>query len=432
MIDAPIAAGLRDRLAYAGERMAAQRHLLAVRDGVIAALPLILIGSTFLLLAQPPSARLQAWLAPYAPALLAPYRMLGGLVALYACFGTARSLARSYDLDELGVSLIALASFLLAVGVAPLEGGGWGIAAERLGAAGLFGALAIALASVELQRFFVRRRWTVRLPPSVPDAIGKSFVSIVPGFASIIAIWLLVHVVGADLVGLLAQLVRPLIGASDSLPGALFLVLTDGVMWLFGVHPMAAMAAVKPIWLSMLAENMAAAAAGEAVPHVATREMFLWFVWQGGSGGTLAAALLLLRARSASLRVVGKLGIVPSLFNVNEPILFGLPVVMNPRFVVPFLIAPLITATTAFTAMSVGWVARPRLEVLWTLPAPLGAFLSTGGDPAAVVLQLFNLGVAAAIWWPFVRAYDQALVAREAAETGDAEVEAEGPTLQAG
>lgn len=409
-------AGLKARLAAFADVLGRQPHLLAVRDGVVAALPLVLIGSLFLLVAQPPSKLLQEAVAPWMPKLLVPYRMLGGLISLYVCFGTARSLARRYGLDELGAAVMALASFLTALAPVSLEGGhGWGVAAERLGAGGLFGALTIAIGSVELQRFFAARRWTIRLPGGAPDAIVNSFASIIPGFVSVTAVWLVVHVAGLDVVGLLAGLIAPLVGATDSLPGVLLLCLVDSVMWLLGVHPMAVLAAAKPLWLSMLTVNQEAAAAGLPLPHVATREFFLWFVWQGGSGGTLAVALLLLRAKSAMLRTVGKLGFVPALFNINEPILFGAPIVMNPRLAAPFVLAPAVTATVAYTAMSLGLVARPRLDVLWTLPTPLGAFLTTGGDVPALVLQLVNLGIAAAIWWPFLRAYDRTLLAREPA-----------------
>ena len=403
----------RARLERIGDLLGRQPHLTAVRDGVVAALPLVLIGSTFLLVAQPPSRLLQELAAPHVGTLLVPYRMLGGLISLYVCFGTARSLARRYCLDELGVPLMAVASFLVALGPVELQAGGWGIAAERLGAGGLFGALAIAIASVEIQRAIAARNLTIRLPPSAPEAIGKSFASIVPGFASVAGCWILVHLVGFDLVAALETLVRPLVGVSDSLAGVLVLCLVDSAMWMIGLHPMALLAPLKPIWLAMLTENMEAAAAGAALPHVATREFFLWFVWQGGSGGTLAAALLLLRARSGTLKAVGRLGFVPALFNVNEPLLFGIPVVMNPRVAVPFVVAPLVSATTTWFAMSAGWVARPRLDVLWTLPAPVGAFLSTGGDAAALALQLINLALAAAIWWPFLRAWDRALLAKE-------------------
>lgn len=403
----------RDRLEAFADRLGRQPHLGAVRDGVVAALPMVLIGSTFLLVAQPPSVALQELVADRVQEILLPWRMLGGLIALYVCFGTARSLARHHRLDELGVPLMAVASFLVAVGPVQVEGGGWGLSAERLGAAGLFGALAIALASVELQRWIAARHLTIRLPDKAPEAIVASFASIVPGLASIVGTWALVHLLGFDLVAGLERMARPLVGATDSLPGVLALCLVDSGMWLIGLHPLALMAPLKPIWLAMLAENMNAAATGAPLPHLATREFFLWFVWQGGSGGTLALAILLVRARSRTLKTVGRLGFVPALFNVNEPLLFGVPVVMNPRVAVPFVVAPLLSATTTWFAMSAGWVARPRLDVLWTLPAPVGAFLSTGGDVAAVVLQLANLAMSMAVWWPFVRAWDRKLAEGE-------------------
>lgn len=413
-------ARLKAGLARMADALGKQRHLMAVRDGVVAALPLVLIGSLFLLVAQPPSKYLQDAVAPWVPKLLVPYRMLGGLISLYVCFGTARSLARRYGLEELGTALMAVASFLTALAPVSLAGGqGWGVAAERVGAGGLFGALAIALGSVEVQRFFTKRKWTIRLPGGAPEAIVHSFASIVPGFVSVATTWAIVHLVGLDLVGLLAGLVAPLVGVTDSLFGVLALTLVDSFMWLLGVHPMAVLAAAKPLWLQMLASNMEAAAAGLPLPHVATREFFLWFVWQGGSGGTLAVALLLLKAKSAMLKTVGRLGIVPALFNINEPILFGAPIVMNPRLAIPFVLAPLVSAATAFTAMSLDLVARPRLDVLWTLPAPVGAFLSTGGDVRALVLQLVNLALAAGIWWPFLRAYDRTILARERTVAGN-------------
>jgi PTS system cellobiose-specific IIC component len=391
---------------------------VAVRDGVIAALPLVLVGSFFLLLAQPPSATLQGLAAGHLDTLLLPYRMLSGVVGLYVCFGVARALARSYGLEELGASLVAVASFLCCQQPAPLVEGGWGLAASRLGAGGLFGAISVALVSVEVQRLVARRGWIVRLPASVPEPIAQSFAAIVPAFCSILAVWLLVHGLGVDVLGLVSLAVAPLVGATDSLPGVMVLSLVDSALWLLGIHPVAILGALKPILLSMLTENMAAAAEGRAIPYVATREFFLWFVWQGGSGGTLAAALLLFRARSSALRVVGKVGIVPALFNINEPLLFGLPVVMNPRLAIPFLLGPLATSAISYGAMAAGFVGAPRLEVLWTLPAPIGAYLATGGDLRAVALQSANLALSMAIWWPFLRAWDRRLAAGSSADSG--------------
>lgn len=404
----------RARLSRLADALARQRHLVAVRDGVVASLPLVLVGSAFLLLAQPPIPSLHARLEPWSELLLVPYRVLGGAIGLYVCFAVARALARTYGLDEAGAPLVALASFLVAQTPARLEGGGLGLSLTAIGPGGLFGAIAIGLLSVEVQRAVSSRGWVLRLPPSVPEAIGRSFEAIVPALVSVTVVWAVVHLGGVDLLGAVAAWIAPLVAATDSLVGAWTLVLIDGTLWLLGIHPVAILGAVKPLWLSMLTENMAAKAAGLPLPHVATREFFLWFVWQGGSGGTLAVALLLSKARSRELRGVGRLGLVPALFNVNEPLLFGLPVVMNPRFAVPFLLAPLASATTTYLAMSLGLVARPHLEVLWTLPAPVGAYLATGGDARAILLQMTNLAVSLGIWWPFVRAWDRRLAARDA------------------
>jgi cellobiose PTS system EIIC component len=414
--------GRRGQLAAFADRLAREPHLLAVRDGVVAALPLVLIGSFFLLLAQPPSKALQEWLAGFVFAdgrslvqvLLVPQKMLTGLIALYVCFGAARSLARHFALDELGVPIMAVASFLVCSPMVRVDGA-WMLPAQRLGSEGLFGALLVALGSVHLQRWVIGKGLTIRLPGGAPDAIVKSFASILPGFASVALVWLLVHLARLDLVEGPSHAIKPLVHATNHVGGALVVVLIDSCMWLLGVHPTAILSVLKPVWLKMIAANQEAATAGEVLPNIATREFFLWFVWQGGSGGTLAVALLLIRARSATLRAVGKLGIVPSLFNINEPILFGAPVVMNPRLAVPFIVAPLVSAITAFVAMSAGLVDRPRLDVIWTLPAPIGALLTTGGDWRAVVLQLTNLGLAALIWWPFLRAYDRTLLEREQA-----------------
>lgn len=414
----------RARLAAFADRLAREPHLMAVRDGVVAALPLVLIGSFFLLLAQPPSRALQDWVAgttlpdgrTLLQVLVLPQKMLTGLIAIYVCFGAARSLARQYKLDELGVPIMALASFLTASSWLPLQAGGFGVPVERLGAGGLFGALAIALGSVHVQRLVTGSGLTIKLPGGAPDVIVKSFASIVPGFVSVALTWLLVHVLLIDLVHGPSELVRPLIDATNHLAGVLALCLVDSCMWLLGVHPLAVMSVLKPVWLRMIADNQAAVAAGLEPQHIATREFFLWFVWQGGSGGTLAVALLLLRARSGMLKAVGKLGIVPALFNINEPLLFGAPIVMNPRLAVPFVLAPALSATSAYLCMKAGLVPVPRLDVIWTLPAPVGAYLTTGGSLRAVALQLTNLALAVAVWWPFLRAYDRSLAAREAGE----------------
>jgi PTS system cellobiose-specific IIC component len=411
-------------LAAAGERTSRSIYLLSVRDGIVAVLPLVLIGSFFYLLVEPPLVRV-AWQKAYAlhmagwlPKFIFVFKATTGMISLYAAFSIAYHLARRRDLDSLAAGLIAVSADLaivaplkatLAEGASPV----WVLPLENVGPAGLFVAILIAIYVVEVQRFLVRRNWVIRLPTSVPESVSRSFISLLPAFASIGSLWFVMHGLGVNLFALIAHLSRPLQAVGNSLPGVLLVVLVDSVIWLFGIHAVTILAVMKPIWLAMLTQNMEAALAGQPIPNVAPREFYLWFVWMGGSGCSLALAIHLLVARSAALRSISKVGIVPALFNINDPLMFGIPVVMNPMLAPPFVIAPLCCAVMAWLAFHFGMVTRPHLDILWTLPAPIGAFGSTG-DPRALLLLAVNFGMAFVIYGPFVRAYDNKLRAQEA------------------
>jgi len=397
-----------------GKTLADSPHLCAIRDGVVAALPIILFSSLLLLLAAPPLPGLARLLAPWSPALSLGVKALNGGISIYVAFGCAQSLARRRGIDPVGPAILAAAALLLAA--ASPDGG---VAIDRLNQTGLFAGLVLGLASAELVALAERRQLTIRMPAGVPDAIARSFATLVPAFALLTLVFGL-RFLGFDLLGATQALAKPLVSVAGSFGGVLLVSLCDAGLYYLGVHPGGVIAAFQPLWLSMLAENQAARLAGQVLPHIANREFFLWFVWQGGSGGTLALMLCLLAARAKSLRALARLAVIPSLFNINEPLLFGLPIVLNPTLVVPFLLGPLVSASVAYFVFSLGWVSRPAYEVLWTLPAPVGAFLSCA-DPRAVALELFTLGIGCALWWPFVRRLDRRRLADEehARESGE-------------
>jgi PTS system cellobiose-specific IIC component len=400
---------VRERLRAFGEALGKQPHLMSVRDGVVGSLPLILLGSLFLLLAQPPWPALSRFLPP-APRLLAVYAACAGLISIYACAATALSLARRREADPVASVTTALAVFLIMQHPVNKT-----LSMATLGASGLFPSFAAAIFAVETIHFFGQRKWGIKLGGGAPDVVVRSFAALLPTVSSVTLVWFVVHVMGIDLAGGIAAIFKPLLIGGDSLIAVILVVLIDSALWLIGVHGLAVLAAIKPLWLAALAENMAAASSGQPPPHIFTQEFFIWFTWQGGSGVTLAFALLLLFAKSKQLRLVGKTGIVPALFNINEPLLFGAPVVMNGKLAPPFVLAPTVLVTLSWLAMKSGLVRPPYIEVVWTLPAPIGAYLSAGGDLRAVVLQLANLAIAMLIWWPFVRRYDRALLAAEKA-----------------
>ncbi|MFL5321988.1 MAG: PTS sugar transporter subunit IIC [Myxococcaceae bacterium] len=424
-------AAAQKRLQKIGTFFATQRHLIAVRDGVVGALPLVLVGSVFLLLSQAPWME-SAALKDYVPVLLVPYRMLGGVIAVYVTFAAANSLAKSYALDGMACGLLAIAAYFIAAFPMPAlvvdpalpPAGPPSIPVVRLGAGGIFAGLLLAVFSVEVTKLFVRRKWTIRMPPTAPESVVRSFIALLPTFAVVTSVFLVTQLFRFDLIALIENAAKPVLSATGSLPSAIGIVSVDSGLWVLGVHASAALATLRPFWEAMLLQNADAVVAKLPLPHIAPQPFFNWFVWQGGSGATLALAFHLLRAKSAQLRTVGRAGIVPALFNVNEPIVFGAPVVLNATLAIPFFLVPLVSAITAYSAIYLDLVARPRVEVLWVLPAPIGAFLATGGDWRAVALQMFNLAIGFLIYAPFVRRYDRRLLEQEAAVKASAAPEA--------
>jgi PTS system cellobiose-specific IIC component len=163
-----------------------------------------------------------------------------------------------------------------------------------------------------------------------------------------------------------------------------------------------------PLWQQFVAANAEAHTAGLPLPYTTAYPFYQWFIWIGGAGATLPPTLLLLMSGHGHLRRIGRISLVPALFNVNEPFLFGLPVVANPLLAIPCVLAPLACGTVAWFGVAGGWVTAPFIEVPWVMPCFLGALLSTQ-DLRALLLLAFNFGLSAAIWWPFLKAYERRL-----------------------
>jgi PTS system cellobiose-specific IIC component len=416
---------LENGLMTVAGKLGQQPHLNAIRDGVISALPLILIGSLFMLVAQPPlpsETALTAYTAHhFVGQLLIGYQLLVGLVGLYVAFGVAHSLAKRYELDGLAAGLLSAAALLMVNGmqVAPVTKLKV-IPLLNLGSSGLFVALILGLIVPEVQRLARKYQLEITMPEGVPPAVGRSFSALIPGLLVLIPLWAIVHLGGVDLFQVINNVLAARIMAlchSGTAGFVVMLVITliDSFFWLIGVHAVAILAPLSFIWLA----NITANSAGQHLLN--TRESFQFFIWLGGSGATVMLPFLLLRARSSSLRAVARIGLLPSLFNINEPLIFGLPVMMNATLAIPFILAPLVALTTTVIATSRGLVPVPHLIVPWTLPAPIGAFLTTGGSWQAAALSALNILLSALIYWPFVRALDRKMAEQEGESEGGKE-----------
>ncbi|PRS27916.1 PTS lactose transporter subunit IIC [Bacillus sp. RJGP41] len=409
---------LENNLSTPMAKLSEQKHLRAIRDGVVSALPFIIFGSLFLIIAFPPVAAdtaLGEWSAKHIAEILIPYRLTMFIMTLYITFGIGYSLSQSYKLDPLSGGLLSLAAFLFTIGVKMMDDVGFVLPMTNLGGHGLFVGMLVSIFAVEILRFCKTKNITIKMPDSVPTSVARSFEALIPVSLVLLVMTLITVVFAVDLHSLVDKAVAPLISAGDTLPGVLIPVFLITFFWSFGIHGVSVVGAVaRPVWEVYLGNNSAAVAAGKAIPHIAPETFFQWFIWIGGSGATLGLVIaMLLTAKSSYSKAMGKATIVPSIFNINEPVIFGMPIVLNPVLIIPFIITPLIGATLAYIATSIGLVNPTYVMVPWTLPAPIGAYLSTGGDWRAIVLVMVNLTISVLIYLPFFKMYDKKLLAQE-------------------
>ncbi|API93397.1 permease IIC component [Virgibacillus pantothenticus] len=413
---------LENKLSAPMARLSEQRHLLAIRDGVISALPFIIVGSFFLIFAFPPLPQdwaITQWATEHAAEILIPYRMTMFIMSLYIAFGIGYNLAKSYKVDPLSGAQIAVAALLLTLTPTALDELGFVLPMQYLGGHGLFVTIIVSILAVEIFRVCKHKKITIKLPESVPSSVSRSFEALIPVAIVIILMSTITVLMGVNLHHLVDKLVAPLVTAGDSLVGVLVPVFLITFFWSFGIHGVSVVGSIaRPLWEVYLVNNSEAVADGAStIPHIAPETFFQWFIWIGGSGATLGLVIaMLLFARSKYMKNLGRATIVPSLFNINEPVIFGAPIVLNPLLIIPFIITPIVTATLAYFATSFGLVTPTYIMPPWTLPAPIGAYLSTGGDWRAVVLVLINITISVIIYTPFLKLYDKKMIAMEQGE----------------
>lgn len=400
-------------------KLSEQRHLRAIRDGIISTMPLIIVGSFFMMIAFPPIPALDALVKPYVAKILIPYRLTLGLMSLYAAYGIGYSLSKSYKLDGISGGVLSMAAFLLTMIPLNVEKTGWVLPMGNLGGAGMFVAIIMSIFAVEVLRFLQQRNITVKMPEGVPDSVARSFEALIPAAVIMVVIWIVRILANFDIQTFIMNLFKPLVTAGNTLPGVLVPILLITLLWATGIHGVSVVGSIaRPIWLTLLDANIAAQAAGAAVlPNIAPEPFFQWFVWIGGSGTTISLVLLMLISKSKYLKSLGRASLLPGICNINEPIVFGAPIMLNPILAIPFIVGPLVTGIITWIAMAANIVSRPYILPPWTLPAPIGAYLATGGDWKAIILVLINIAITMLIYFPFFKVYEKKLLAEE---TGNA------------
>lgn len=415
-------------------KIGTQRHLLAIRNGVVSTLSLILIGTFFMVFINLPFPGWNEFIAPYSATIVLPFRITMGLMAIYATFVMGSDLAKSYGLDSVTGGTLSLGTFfMLQVPVnvltpeeAPL---GWVLPMSSLGASGMFAGILSMIFAVEVYRFFKKRNITIKMPEQVPPAVARSFEALIPGAVILTTTWLIRSVAGFDVSAALLSLFEPLTNIlGNNLLGVLLPMFLIHLLWSFGIHGMSIVGAVvRPMWLIMLDENAKALADGTAatkLPYIAPEQFYQWTVTIGGAGATIVVSVLFLFfCKSKFLKEVGRFSIIPGIFNINEPMIFGAPMMLNPYMFIPFNLVPLVLTIVSYFAVKLEMVNGFTVLPTWTLPAPIGGYLSAGNDWRVVVLIVINTLIAFIIYYPFVKAYDKKMLSDEQNNSGDNEIQ---------
>ncbi|MDT2661569.1 PTS transporter subunit EIIC [Enterococcus hulanensis] len=374
----------------------------SLQDAILSTLPLTLVGSVISVLSI---------LNNYFPALpdLSPISSFSfGIIGLALAFVFPVFILQRKKMDNkknlAGIANVGL--YLMFITPTFGENGEWIFTGENFGSGGMF--LGIIAGLFTAMVFILMSKMSFfKNNDTIPDYIVSSFDSFLPILVILICGYLVVFIAHIDFLALLTTALSPLTSFGQSYLGLLAYVFVTTILYSFGISPWLLYGLFYPIQLSGISENTQLVGQGLAAVNINTGEVVQGLITLGGMGVTLPLAILLLFAKSGRLKAIGKVGIIPSILNINEPIVFGAPIMLNPLLMIPFWINSFVATTIVYFVLRFGWVSIPdKIFNLWFIPTPIQAYLVTG-DFKAILLALVVLVVAAIIWYPFLQAYDK-------------------------
>lgn len=404
-------------------KIGSQRHLVAIRDAFISIMPVTMAGSIATLLNVffrdlPNNWGMSGFVSLMSPLIGVNGKVWWGTIAIIALafvFALGYKIAESYDVNPLAGGLVTFASFMATVPESTADLGGWGYYQwSYTNANGLFTALFVGLVGGILFSKLMNSNLTIKMPDSVPSAVGKAFAAIIPGTVTIFVFGFIAYIVptlsnGMALNDIISKFVQtPFLQLSQGFGAVIIVTFAVQLFWFFGLHGTNVLGALLDgIYLPALNENMAVYEVTKStadLPWLWTRGSFDAYAWMGGAGCTIALIIaIFLVSKREEQRAVAKLSLPMGIFNINEPVMFGIPIVLSPIYFIPYvLVAPLLAAIGyGFTAA--GIIPPVFLNIPWVMPPVIYAFLATGGNLMAGAVALLNLCIAVGIWMIFVR-----------------------------
>ncbi|HEL2559003.1 TPA: lactose-specific PTS transporter subunit EIIC [Streptococcus suis] len=405
------------------EKISRNPYLRAIRDGFIAAMPVILFSSIFLLVAFVPNIFGFTWSDEVVAAIMKPYGYTMGIVAVLVAGTTAKSLTDAFNrqlpktnqINFISTMIASISGFLLLASDG-IEGG---FANGYMGTKGLLTAFLAAFITVNIYKVCVKNNVTIRMPDEVPPNVSQAFKDVIPYALSIFVLYGIDLVtrqfLGTNVAEAILKLFEPLFTAADGYVGITIIFGAYALFWFVGIHgPSIVEPAIAAITYANIETNFQLLQAGQHADKILTSGTQMFIVTMGGTGATLVVPFMFMwMTKSKRNKAIGRASVVPTFFGVNEPILFGAPLVLNPVFFVPFILAPIANVWIFKFFVDTLKMNSFSVNLPWTTPGPLGIVMGTNFAPLAFALAILLVVVDVLIYYPFLKVYDEQILAEE-------------------
>ncbi|HEL1876149.1 TPA: lactose-specific PTS transporter subunit EIIC [Streptococcus suis] len=405
------------------EKISRNPYLRAIRDGFIAAMPVILFSTLFLMVAFVPNIFGFTWSDEAVAAIMKPYGYTMGIVAVLVAGTTAKSLTDAFNrqlpktnqINFISTMIASISGFLLLASDG-IEGG---FANGYMGTKGLLPAFLAAFITVNIYKVCVKNNVTIRMPDEVPPNVSQAFKDVIPYALSIFVLYGIDLVtrqfLGTNVAEAILKLFEPLFTAADGYVGITIIFGAYALFWFVGIHgPSIVEPAIAAITYANIETNFQLLQAGQHADKILTSGTQMFIVTMGGTGATLVVPFMFMwLTKSKRNKAIGRASVVPTFFGVNEPILFGAPLVLNPVFFVPFILAPIANVWIFKFFVDTLKMNSFSVNLPWTTPGPLGIVMGTNFAPLAFALAILLVVVDVLIYYPFLKVYDEQILAEE-------------------
>lgn len=389
------------RLSPVAGKISSIRVINIVKNSMMSIINLVILGSLCNLIISIPHEGYMNFISPIVPIVTAAVTATMGILGLATLLSIAYNASKEYNVSIVPGILAATMSFILCQ--IDAEGN---ILYDNFGSMGIFTGLVVGIVSVKIVSIFKEKKIVIKMPDSVPEFVSDTFSSLIPMlFLAIVFAFLRIGL-KFDINAVLGSIAGPLNNILDSYVGVILWGLIGSLAFFCGINPFAILGVTAPMMIQNAAANAEAFAAGAEIPHVFTLS-FMGFLGIGGSGGTIGLCILMLfAAKSQYYKTLGKVAIVPSLFNINEPLIFGVPIMLNPYMFIPFVITPMVTGFLSYLVMDIGLVAKAVVSAPSSLPPGILGFLMSGGKMSTTIWSILLCLISLIIYYPFFRVAD--------------------------